>query len=72
MSRGLFITVEGTEGVGKSSNIAFIETTLKAAGKDVVMTREPGGTPVSEHIRDLLLDAKQQSMVDEFDSQLAL
>ena len=62
---GMFITVEGTEGVGKSSNLAFIEQWLTAAGKQVVMTREPGGTPLGESIRGLLLDAKQTSMCDD-------
>lgn len=60
--RGRFITVEGTEGVGKSSNIAFIETTLKQAGVDVITTREPGGTPLGEEVRELLLDHRHSGM----------
>ncbi|MCG6934976.1 MAG: dTMP kinase [Proteobacteria bacterium] len=62
---GQFITVEGSEGVGKSSNLAFIEQYLRAAGKDVVSTREPGGTPVGEKLRDLLLDARQTQLGDD-------
>ena len=53
---GRFITVEGIEGVGKTTNIAFIRQLLATAGKDVVLTREPGGTPLGEAIRGLLLD----------------
>ena len=55
LNRGLFITVEGGEGVGKSTNIACIELMLRQTGIDVVLTREPGGTPLAESIRDLLL-----------------
>jgi len=51
-----FITVEGGEGGGKSTNIAFIKDYLEKAGKTVVVTREPGGTPIGEKIRELLLD----------------
>jgi len=55
MKRGLFITVEGIEGVGKSSNIEVLVTHIENAGYDVVTTREPGGTPLAEDIRDLLM-----------------
>src|SRR5690606_39195273 len=53
--RGKFITVEGGEGVGKSTNIALIAEMLAAAGQPPVRTREPGGTPLAEQIRQLLL-----------------
>ncbi len=53
---GLFITVEGIEGVGKSTNMAFLEACCRDAGHSVVVTREPGGTPMAERIRDLILD----------------
>lgn len=59
---GRFITIEGTEGAGKSSNIGFVQATLEAAGKTVVLTREPGGTPLGEAIRDLLLDHRGDGM----------
>lgn len=59
---GRFITLEGSEGSGKSTNLAYIEQRLKAAGKDVVLTREPGGTPLAEQIRELLLDHRQAAM----------
>ncbi len=55
ISRGLFITVEGGEGVGKSTNIEYLEQHLKSQGVDLVLSREPGGTPLAENIRRLLL-----------------
>ncbi len=60
--RGRFITLEGSEGSGKSTNVAYIERRLKAVGIDVLVTREPGGTPLAERIRDLLLDHRQSTM----------
>jgi len=62
LSGGCFITVEGTEGVGKSSNIAFIQATLQQAGIEVVATREPGGTELGEEVRELLLDHRHSGM----------
>jgi dTMP kinase len=56
-SRGRFITLEGIEGVGKSTNLRFIAGCLRESGRAVVVTREPGGTAVAERIRRLLLDA---------------
>ena len=60
--RGLFLTVEGTEGVGKSTNISFIEQQIKAHGFELVVTREPGGTPLAEEIRELLLQPRVESV----------
>jgi len=59
---GCFITVEGIEGVGKTTNINFIETILHDAGKEIVMTREPGGTSLGEDVRELLLGHKHDGM----------
>jgi dTMP kinase len=53
--RGLFISVEGIEGVGKSSNIEVLVTHIENEGYEVVTTREPGGTPLAEEIRELLM-----------------
>lgn len=53
--RGKFIALEGGEGVGKSTNLAHIESTLVHRGVDVCVTREPGGTALGEALRDLLL-----------------
>lgn len=54
MSRGSFITFEGGEGVGKTTQIKYLEASLKSKGYDVVVTREPGGCPAAEDIRGLL------------------
>ena len=67
---GQFITVEGIEGVGKTTNIEFIHKWLLAAGKDVVVTREPGGTPLGEAIRGLLLDPQYTGMDSTCELQL--
>ena len=67
---GRLITVEGTEGAGKSSNLAFLQARLEAAGKTVVMTREPGGTPLAEQIRELLLSHRGDGMA--VDAELLL
>jgi len=63
-SRGLFITVEGGEGVGKSTNISFLEEHLRGNGVDLVLTREPGGTPLAENIRGLLLEASDEPVAE--------
>jgi dTMP kinase len=63
MLQGKFITIEGTEGVGKSTNLQFVQDWLRNRGIDVVVTREPGGTPMAEEIRELLL-AKREESVD--------
>lgn len=52
-----FITLEGGEGVGKTTNLAFIEQYLRGHGLEVILTREPGGTPLGEKVRSLLLDS---------------
>jgi len=59
---GRFITLEGGEGAGKSTNLAYIRDRLAAAGIAVSVTREPGGTPLGEGIRGLLLDPAHTAM----------
>ena len=56
MTRGAFITIEGVEGVGKSTCLAAIESSLRASGRPVLVTREPGGTALGERVRELILD----------------
>ena len=65
MARGRFITIEGGEGAGKSTNIAFIRSLLEQHQLTVVVTREPGGTVLAEQIRDILLDNKTRNMADD-------
>ncbi len=60
MQSGRFITVEGGEGVGKTTNLDFIESLLRSDGHDVVRTREPGGTPLAESVRELLLAPRDE------------
>ena len=59
---GKFITIEGGEGVGKTTNIAFIEQWLRERKINFIATREPGGTPVAEKIRAILLDHHEESV----------
>ncbi|ACV26612.1 dTMP kinase [Kangiella koreensis] len=61
-SRGKFITIEGTEGVGKSTNIAFIKAWFEAKNISLLHTREPGGTPFAEEIRELLLSQREEQV----------
>ena len=70
MREGRFITVEGIEGVGKSTNLRFIKEYLTGRGLEVVMTREPGGTTLGEKLRELLLDHRNESMA--VDTELLL
>lgn len=59
---GRFITFEGTEGSGKSTQIERLRDHLAAQGHDVLVTREPGGTPIAEAIREILLDTSHTAM----------
>ncbi|MHC9510433.1 dTMP kinase [Kangiella sp. M94] len=59
---GKFITIEGTEGVGKSTNIAFIKAWFEAKNISLLHTREPGGTPLAEEIRELLLSQREEAV----------
>lgn len=62
---GLFITLEGPEGAGKSTNREYLAQRLREAGLDVVLTREPGGTPLAEKIRELLLAPAAEPMASD-------
>ncbi|MBN0987925.1 dTMP kinase [Amphritea pacifica] len=65
MSSGRFITLEGTEGVGKSTNLRFIESVLQQHQIRYQLTREPGGTPLAEQMRELLLANRDEVVADD-------
>jgi len=63
-ARGILITLEGGEGTGKSTQLAILAEVLQAAGLTVLVLREPGGTPVGEAIREVLLDPRRTNIND--------
>jgi len=65
-----FVTLEGTEGVGKSTNLGYLEQLLVAAGQKVVVTREPGGTPLGEEIRRWVLEGNHSNLSAEVEALL--
>ena len=62
--KGLFITIEGGDGSGKTTQIDLLMTYFKEAGIEVLLTREPGGTVISEKLRDIILDKEHMEMAD--------
>ncbi|MCL6414807.1 dTMP kinase [Aestuariirhabdus sp. Z084] len=66
-----FITIEGGEGAGKSTNIAVIQACLQTAGIDYLHTREPGGTPLAEEIRNLLLTQRTEQVAPDAELLMA-
>ena len=68
--RGGFISLEGIEGVGKSTNLAFVATTVRSAELEVVTTREPGGTPFGERVRKWILDGDHGQLSAEIETLL--
>ncbi len=64
MPRGKFVTIEGIEGVGKSTQMSRLVSAIEAAGYEVVTTREPGGTPTAEFIRDVVLGHAEEPISD--------
>jgi len=65
MKKGIFITVEGTDGSGKTTQMNLIVDYLKKSGCDTVMLREPGGTEISEKIRNIILDPAHRKMCEK-------
>lgn len=68
--RGCFITIEGTEGAGKSTLATFIKDYLQMKGIDVVLTREPGGTKIAEEIRKILLQHNTETLFPKAEALL--
>ena len=68
--RGAFISLEGVEGVGKSTNLAFTADTVRKAGYDVVTTREPGGTQLGERVREWILNGDHGKLSPEIEALL--
>ena len=68
--KGTFITFEGCEGAGKSTQIRLLSQYLAEQGKECVVTREPGGSAISEAIRTVILDGKNTAMTDECEALL--
>ncbi|WP_353238744.1 dTMP kinase [Limnohabitans sp.] len=64
MTRGLFISFEGIDGAGKSTHIASVAELFRHAGRTVVLTREPGGTPLSEKLRELVLHEPMDALTE--------
>ena len=64
MKNGLFISIEGPDGSGKSTQIEVLRKYFEKQGIDVLLTREPGGTPISEKIREIILDKNNMEMDD--------
>jgi dTMP kinase len=64
MTRGLFISFEGIDGAGKSTHIALVARLFREAGRTVVLTREPGGTPMSEKLRELVLHEPMDALTE--------
>ncbi|HEY5995169.1 MAG TPA: dTMP kinase [Gallionellaceae bacterium] len=64
MSGAKFITFEGVDGAGKSTHLAWFADTLRQRGMDVLVTREPGGTPLGERLREILLNQPMQARTE--------
>ena len=64
MRKGLFISIEGSDGSGKSTQIENIKRFFEEKGIDIVFTREPGGTPIGEKLREIILDRNLREMSD--------
>ena len=69
-TKGMFISLEGSEGVGKTTSLNFINEYIESLGHKVLLTREPGGTPMAEELRNILLSEREEKV--ESDTELLL
>ncbi len=69
-SKGMFISLEGSEGVGKTTSLKFVQNYIESLGHKVLLTREPGGTPMAEELRNILLSEREEKV--EADTELLL
>ena len=69
MVRGKFVTFEGCEGSGKSTQLRLLSEYLDKTGTPYILTREPGGSPIAEQIRKIILDGKNTDMCDDSEAQ---
>lgn len=72
MQQDVFITLEGVEGAGKSTLMAYAAEYFSEKGKEVIQTREPGGTKTGEQIRAILLDSDNETLTDNTELLLML
>ncbi len=72
MNRGIFITLEGVEGAGKSTQLKFITSCLREIEVDFITTREPGGTPLGEEVREILLRPREEGITAKAELMLIL
>lgn len=70
LNKGFFITLEGCEGSGKSTQLQKLKDFLEKSGREFIFTREPGGTPIAEQIRKIILDGNNVEMQDETEALL--
>lgn len=68
--KGIFITLEGTDGAGKTTQLGLIKEYIISRGKEVITTREPGGTQISEKIRSIILDVDNSEMTGRTEALL--
>jgi len=61
-AKGMFLTLEGSEGVGKTTSLKFVQKYIESLGYQVLITREPGGTPMAEELRDILLSEREEKV----------
>ena len=65
ISKGMFLSLEGSEGVGKTTSLEYVRKYIESLGHQVLLTREPGGTPMAEELRSILLSEREENVESE-------